>query len=88
MARAMNRQKPDQLILKNRKKEEKLHEMRQLTLKQRYADSKNEWERQSDNRAMIDSISKEVNSRLMDFHFNLETRRERLIIIIYKSVYI
>ena len=76
-ARPIPKVPPDQLILKNREKEDEIRSRQALTVNQRLCDLKSEWERWTDKKIMLTNINKEVSHRMQTHEFAIEERRER-----------
>ncbi|KAK7115865.1 cilia- and flagella-associated protein 53-like [Littorina saxatilis] len=77
-AREPNKLPPEYLILESRKKEDALREMMKINLAQGFSDLKNEWERTTDKKILLNNVRQEVGNRLKAQEFSIEERRERL----------
>ncbi|XP_076465086.1 cilia- and flagella-associated protein 53-like [Babylonia areolata] len=77
-ARPPNKRPPEYLILESRKKDDYLKEMENQKLYNELCDLKNEWERCTDKKIVLNNVRREVGKRLKDHEFSIEERRERL----------
>ena len=68
---------PDHLILENRRKEDKLREAQRLYVTNEFNDLKNEWERWTDKKIMLNNVKQEVSNRMKVFDRDIEERRYR-----------
>jgi len=78
IAKNPSKRPPDYLILENRKKEDALKEAQRLHVVNDFNDLKNEWERWTDKKIVLNNVRREVSNRMKVHDFSIEERRERL----------
>ena len=80
-ARPPNKRPPEYLILESRKKDDYLKSMQEQRAYNDMCDLKNEWERWTDKKIVLNNVRREVGHHLRNHEFSVEERRERYVVI-------